>query len=128
VTLSDGRAQRNQRGMISPAEAIILAAMTAIVVAIAVPSYTAMQDRSHDATARATVRQAADAVEAFRSDRGSYAGLAQPSLRRYDPGLSPSAYELLRSGSKGYCVQSSSGGRTWHVEGPAGDVEHGSCP
>ena len=106
----------------------MLAAMAAIVVAIAVPSYTAMRDRSNDSTARANVRQAVDAVEAFRSDRGTYAGLGSAALHRYDPALSPSSYDFERAGEKSYCVESSSGGRTWHLAGPAGDVARGSCP
>ena len=105
----------------------MLAVMAAVVVAIVVPSYTAMRDRSHDSPARANVRRAAEAVEAFRADRGTYAGVAPSALRRYDSSLSPSSYRLVRSGGQGYCVQSSSGGRTWHLEGPAGDVARGSC-
>ena len=106
----------------------MLAAMAAIVVAIAVPSYAAMRDRSHDSTARANVRQVADAVEAFHADRGTYAGLLQPALRLYDSGLNPSSYRLVQRNAHGYCVQSSSGGRTWHLEGPAGRLSRGRCP
>ena len=128
MALSRRQDQRDQRGIISSAEAIVLTCMAAIVVAIAVPSYTAMRDRSHDASARATVRQATDAIEAFRADHGTYVGLARPALRLYDPSLESSSYRLARTGAKGYCVQSTSGGRTWHLSGPAGDVARGGCP
>ena len=115
--------------MISTAEAIMLAAMTAVVIAIAVPSYTAMHKRSDDSSARANVRQVADAVEAFRAEHGTYVGIDEGALRRYDPALSLPSFRLVLAGSgKRYCVESSSGGRSWHLEGPAGDLARGVCP
>jgi len=106
----------------------MLAAMAAIAIAIAVPSYTAMQDRSHDSTARATVGQAAAAVEAFRSEHGTYAGVDSSTLRPYDSALRPTSYELAGVTRSGYCVEASSAGRTWHIEGPAGEIARGGCP
>ena len=106
----------------------MLAAMAAIVVAIAIPSYTAMQQRSQDSNARALVTQGADAAEAYRSDHGSYAGMNPAALRRYDPSLDASSYRLVGLGPKGYCIQANSGGRTWHVGNPAGQLARGSCP
>ena len=106
----------------------MLAVMAAIVVAIAIPSFTAMQARSHDASARAKVRRAADAIEAFGADRGTYAGLQPAALRRYDASLGTSSYRVEWAGVKRYCVESSSSGRTWHLEGPAGDITRGGCP
>ncbi len=118
----------DQRGMISPAEAIMLAAMTAIVVAIAIPSYSAMRERSDNATARSNVRQAVEAIEAARVETGSYDGVKHSLLSRFDSSLSPASYRLVWVDRTGYCVQSSSGGRTWHLEGPAGELARGGCP
>jgi Tfp pilus assembly protein PilE len=123
-----GLHRRADRSPISPVEGIMLAAMAAIVIAIAIPSHTAMQERSHDSTARANVGQAAAAVEAFRSEHGTYVGAGQASLRTYDPALSPSSYRLVGVTAATYCVESSSSGRTWHIDGPAGDVTRGACP
>lgn len=106
----------------------MLAVMAAIVVAIAIPSWTAMQQRSHDSNARALVTQGADAAEAYRSDHGSYTGLNPAALRRYDPSLDASSYRLVGLGPAGYCIQANSGGRTWHLENPAGQVTRGNCP
>lgn len=118
----------DQRGMISPAEAIMLAVMTAIVVAIAIPSYSAMRERSDNAAARTHARQAADAVEAAQAERGSYLGVRHSLLSRFDSSLSPTSYRLVWADRSGYCVQSTSGGRTWHVEGPSGELARGGCP
>jgi len=105
----------------------VLGMMVAILVAIAIPSYVAMRDRSNDSTARAHVRQAGDAVEAYRAERGSYAGMSSAALARFDPSLRESSYRLEISGRAGYCVQSSIGGRTWRLEGPAGEISRGDC-
>ena len=67
-------------GAITSIEAFVLAVMTAIVVAIALPSYVAIHDRGNDSDARAQLRQAGDAAEAYRADRGSYAGMSPASL------------------------------------------------
>lgn len=118
---------RAQGGTITSTEAFVLGVMTAILIAIAIPSYVAMRDRSHDSTARAHVRQAGDAVEAYRAERGSYAGMSSAALARVDPSLGASSYRLEISGKAGYCVESSIGGRTWHLEGPAGEISRGDC-
>lgn len=106
----------------------MLAAMTAIVVAIAIPSYSAMRERSDNAAARAHARQAADAIEAAQAQRGSYEGVKHSLISRFDSSLSPASYRLVWADRAGYCVQSTSGGRTWHVEGPAGELAGGGCP
>jgi len=106
----------------------MLVAMAAIIVAIAIPSWTAMQQRSHDSDARSLVTQGADAAEAYRSDHGSYLGMNPAALRRYDASLDASSYRLVGLGPSGYCIQANSGGRTWHLGNPAGQVTRGSCP
>ena len=50
------------------------------------------------------------------------------ALRRYDASLDASSYRLVGLGPSGYCIQANSGGRTWHVGNPAGQVTRGSCP
>jgi hypothetical protein len=49
-----------QGGAITSVEAFVLAIMTAIIVAIAVPSYITLQQRSSDSTARDQLREAAE--------------------------------------------------------------------
>lgn len=58
MTFDDG-----QGGAITSVEAFVLAVMTAILVAIAVPSYVTMQQRSHDSAARAELSEAAEASQ-----------------------------------------------------------------
>ena len=58
MTFDDG-----QGGAITSVEAFVLAIMAAILVAIAVPSYITLQQRSSDSSARAELREAAEAQE-----------------------------------------------------------------
>jgi type IV pilus assembly protein PilE len=120
--------KRSEGGSITSIEALVLGMMAAILVAITVPSYAAMRDRANDSTARAHVRQVAEAVETYRAEHGSYTGLAPATLARVDADLRSWSYDLTRSGPHAYCVDASAGGRTWHVAGPAGDVARGGCP
>ncbi len=106
----------------------MLGVMAAILVAIAIPSYAAMRDRSNDSTARAQVRQAGVAADAYRAERGSYAGMSSAGLARLDPSLRASSYRLETVSTASYCVESSIGGRTWHLAAPAQDVGRGGCP
>ena len=69
-----------QGGAITSVEAFVLAVMTAILVAIAVPSYVTIRDRDSDSTARAQLRQAGEAAEEYRADHGSYAGMTPAAL------------------------------------------------
>ena len=106
----------------------MLGVMAAIIVVIAIPSYVAMRDRSNDSTARAHLRQAGDAAEAYRADRGSYAGMSSAALHRIDPSLHASSYRLDTLSKGNFCVESSVGGRTWHLAAPAQDIARGDCP
>ena len=132
---TDGRAvesvrppERGEGGAITSIEVLVLGVMAAIVVAIAIPSYAAMRDRSSDSTARAHLRQAGDAAEAYRAERGSYAGMSGAALARIDPSLHASSYRLETVSKASFCVESSVGGRTWHLAAPAQDVGSGDCP
>lgn len=105
----------------------MLALMVGILVAISVPSYMAMRERSNDSSARVEVRRAAEALEAYRAEHGTYV-VAPAVLARYDAGLGSTGYRLVRGEPNGYCVEATVGGRTWHLAGPAGDVARGACP
>jgi type II secretory pathway pseudopilin PulG len=119
---------RPEGGSITTVEASVLGVMAAVILAIGVPSYLAMRDRSSDAAARTSARQAAAAVEEYRAAHGSLSGIAPAVLRRYDAELDPASFRLRVSGSAAYCVESSSGGREWHLAGPSGSLARGSCP
>jgi Tfp pilus assembly protein PilE len=127
MTPYDGWRARGRGSAVSPVELFVLVVMAAVVVAIAVPSYLAMQDRAQDSDARANVRRAVEAIEAYHADVSTYAGAQSATLRRYDKGLAPSSYRVTAK-AESYCIQSSVGGRTWYQTGPVGDLTRGRCP
>lgn len=120
--------RRGERGSVTSVEAFVLAVMTAIVVAIALPSYVALRDRANDSTARAHAREAAAAAETYRVESGSYAGLSVAALVEIDPDLRASGLRIERSAITGVCIEANAGGRTWHALRPAGTVSGGGCP
>ena len=120
--------ERREAGAITSIEAFVLGLMAAILIAIAIPSYVAMRDRSSDSTARAHLRQASDAAEVYRAKHGSYARMSNAALARFDADLSQSSYRLEIVRADGYCIESAVRGRTWHLGAPAQAVGRGSCP
>jgi Tfp pilus assembly protein PilE len=119
--------ERGEGGTITTVEAFVLAVMTAILVAIAVPSYITMRNRDSDSAARAELRQAADAAEAYRAEHGSYAGLTPAALGRIDVDLGSSGYRVKTAAARTYCLQATVHGRTWHLVAPSGELQRGSC-
>jgi hypothetical protein len=71
------------------------------------------------------VRATIPAIEAYYADNGTYAGMTDDLLRKYDPFLP--TFTLVRATRNGYCVESTVDGVTFHKAGPAGDVAPGAC-
>jgi Tfp pilus assembly protein PilE len=117
----------DQGGAITSIEAFVLVLMTAILVAIAVPSYLTTRDRDSDSTARTHLRHAGEAAEEYRADHGPYGGMTSAALGRQTSELAPSRYRVMTVGNGTYCLETTVRGRTWHLVAPAGDVRRGSC-
>ena len=118
---------QGQGGAITSVEAFVLAVMTAILVAIAVPSYVTIRDRGSDSTARTQLRQAGEAAEEYRADHGSYAGMTPSALGREDSRLAAVGLPGDVGGKGTYCLETTVRGRTWHLVAPAGDLRRGAC-
>jgi Tfp pilus assembly protein PilE len=119
--------ERGQGGTVRSVEVFVLAIMAAILVAIVVPSYITMRNRDNDSAARAQLRQAAEAAEAYRVEHGSYIGLSPAALGRLDVELE-TGYGVKSVAAKTYCLERTVGGRTWHLASPAGQLGRGGCP
>lgn len=103
--MQSGSPFRAQGGAITSVEAFVLGVVTAILVAIAIPSYLTMRDRASDSSARAQLREAAEQLDARRAERGS-----------------------ASVNSSTACLQRTVGGRTWHLTFPDRTARRGSCP
>src|SRR6476646_3000453 len=107
-----------------------------IMLAIAVPSYLSFRDRANNSAAKANVRAAIPAIEAYNADNtgtgnsAGYAGMTVSYLRdNYDSELVTTKLEFTSAPtSVTYCVQSTVGGKTWSKNGPGAAISNATCP
>jgi type IV pilus assembly protein PilA len=104
-------------------ELLVVIVILGILLAIAVPSYLGFKTRAEKSAAKANVRAAMPAVEAYYADNGVYnAAMTQAKLKTsYDAGLKLSADPVIVSANS-YCIKSTVGASTAHVTGPAGAI------
>ena len=95
-------------------------------IAIAVPSYLGFRDRAANNAAKANLRAALPAAEAYFGDAttdtpagggGSYAGMDAADLAARDSGIS-STLSVASAGATSYCLTDTVSGKTWSVLGP----------
>jgi prepilin-type N-terminal cleavage/methylation domain-containing protein len=107
-------------------ELIVVMLIMAILLSIAVGFYIGARDKAGDATARANIRIAIPAVEAYRTDEGTYAGMTLELLQTtYSPGVQ--GIEILSADGDGYCIRAYAGGSTWYKQSDAGDITTTAC-
>src|SRR5215204_3029886 len=105
-------------------ELLVVIIIIGILLAIAVPSYMSFRDRANDSAAKANVRAAIPAVEAYFADSTTgYTGMTLALLQStYDQGITIESADATT-----YCVQSVVGGKTWNKDGPGADIATGAC-
>ena len=114
-------------------ELLVVIIIIGILLAIAIPSYLSFKDRANDAAAKANVRAAVPAVEAYNSDNtgtgasAGYAGMTRASLISYDAGLSVQGFSVVSANSSTYCIQAIVGVKTWKKDGPGAVIAAGAC-
>ena len=107
-------------------ELLIVLVIIGILLAIAVPSYLGFKDRANDSAAKANVRAAVPAVEAFYADNGTYVGMTPAALALIDAGVKVSHVGTVSATT--YCIDATVGGKNWMKAGPAADITAGLCP
>jgi hypothetical protein len=65
------------------------------------------------------------AIEVYRHEHGTYVGMTLAKLQQIDPGVQN--ISIRRATQQGYCIQSTVGSVTVHVDGPDGAVVSGPC-
>jgi type IV pilus assembly protein PilA len=117
-------------------ELLVVIIILGILLAIAVPSYLSFRDRANRQAAKANVRAAIPAVEAYNADNlgtgasAGYAGMTVAGLRDvYDSELSPSKLSLPSAPTAStYCIESTVGGKTFSKNGPGANIVEAACP
>ena len=115
-------------------ELLIVIIILGILLAIAIPSYLSFRDRANQSAAKANVRAAIPAVEAYNADNtgtgnsAGYAGLTISALQTYDSALVSTKLTIQSADSVTYCIQSTVGAATWKKAGPGADIVTGACP
>jgi type IV pilus assembly protein PilA len=109
-------------------ELLVVIIIIGILLAIAVPSYMSFRSRANDSAAKANVRAAIPAVEAYFADNNTYAGVTLAGLQStYDQGIKNITIPAASATATSYCIQSAVGDKTWRKNGPAADLEALAC-
>ena len=105
-------------------ELLVVIIIIGILLAIAVPSYLGFRDRANNNAAKANIRAALPAAEAYFADAvadggggGSYVGMTKAKLLAIDTGISDSLTVASVTATT-YCLADTIGGKNWSVAGP----------
>jgi prepilin-type N-terminal cleavage/methylation domain-containing protein len=100
-------------------ELLVVIIIIGILLAIAVPSYLGFRDRANNNAAKANLRAAIPAAEAYFADNGSYSSpaMTKAGLVAIDNGVSDSL-AVASVGANTYCLTDTVGGKVWSVRGP----------
>jgi type IV pilus assembly protein PilA len=108
-------------------ELLVVIIILGILLAIAIPSYLSFRDRANNSAAKANVRSAVPAVEAYNADNSKgYSGMTLAKLTAYDQGVK-NIVLVGTPNTVSYCVRSTVGTKSWYKRGPGGDITTTAC-
>jgi type IV pilus assembly protein PilA len=122
-------------------ELLVVLVVIGILLAIAVPTGMGFKARAHNTTAKANVREARPAIEAFFAENdgtaadadldastSGYEGMTVARLQAIDSGISVAGLAVGTVTTASFCVSSTNNGNVWHQDGPSASIVTGPCP
>jgi prepilin-type N-terminal cleavage/methylation domain-containing protein len=107
-------------------ELLVVLVIIGILASIAIGFQVQAREKAADATARMNIRIAHPAVEAYRADVGTYAGMTLVALQStYSPGVQ--GIEIVSADDAGYCISANAGGHTWFKASAAPEITTTAC-
>jgi prepilin-type N-terminal cleavage/methylation domain-containing protein len=115
-------------------ELLVVVIIIGILLAIAIPSYLTFKDRANKAAAKANVRSAIPAVEAYSADaetraapnNDGYVGMDLAALQAIDAGVKNITVVGVPTATT-YCITSHVGAYDFMKDGPQADIVAGDC-
>lgn len=113
-------------------ELLIVLEIIGVLLLVAIPAYHGIEARAADASAKANIRTAVPAVEAFAADNigakgdadnkantAGYKGMTATLLRKGYPGISSTLTVVSgKTTVTAYCLTDTQSGRAWSALGP----------
>jgi prepilin-type N-terminal cleavage/methylation domain-containing protein len=125
IRAADRRFVRSEQGF-TLVELVVVLVIMAILLAVAVGFQAGARERAADATARANLRTAIPAIEAYRADAGTYTGMTVAALQSaYSPGVEGIA--VVSASAATYCVTATVNGAAWYKAGPDAPITQTAC-
>jgi len=122
---ADRRPVRSEQGF-TLVELVVVLVIMAILLAVAVGFQASARERAADATARANLRTAVPAIEAYRADAGTYTGMTLAALQAaYSPGIE--GITVVSASAGAYCVTATVDGAAWFKAGPDEPITQTAC-
>jgi len=112
-----------EEGGFSLIELLVVIVILGVLVAIAVPAYLGLKNRSQVAAAKANVRAAVPDMEMWAADHtNGYTAATTANLKsQYDPGLVATLATTGLTKTK-YCLYATVGSKAAHYSGPGGVI------
>jgi type IV pilus assembly protein PilA len=117
--------QSEGQGGFTLIELLVVIIIIGILLAVAVPSYLGFRDRANNSAAKANVRSAVPAVEAYYADRGNYDSMSLAGLQAIDPAIKVA---VVSAAGATYCIRNSEpSAPLFYKNGPAGAITTAAC-